>query len=95
MLKYVHVEQLLCKVLWCEHNSSLNWFCWNSLKGTSQIILGLNNRLAALQSHYDQARAEALHGETAFSNVKNTVAEMCLEIDQVRSWGCRLGDFTQ
>jgi hypothetical protein len=40
--------------------------------------------LAALQSRYDQARAEAVHWETALSNIRNAVAEMCLEIDQVR-----------
>jgi hypothetical protein len=28
---------------------------------------------------------EAVHWETALSNVRNTVAEMCLEMDQVRS----------
>jgi hypothetical protein len=46
-------------------------------------MLGLNNKLADLQTHYDQSRTEGLHWETALSNIKDTVVEKGLEIDQV------------
>jgi hypothetical protein len=46
-------------------------------------MLGLNNKLADLQIHYDRSRTEGLRWETALSNIKDTVVEKGLEIDQV------------
>jgi hypothetical protein len=48
-------------------------------------MLGLRNKLADLQARYDWARTEGQHWETALSNIKDTVMEKGLEIDQVMS----------
>jgi hypothetical protein len=47
-------------------------------------MLGLNNQLADLQSHYDQAKAKTLRWETALSHIESTTAEKKLELNQVR-----------
>jgi hypothetical protein len=46
-------------------------------------MLGLNNKLADLQTRYDWYRTEGLHWEIALSNIKDTVVEKNLEVDQV------------
>jgi hypothetical protein len=47
--------------------------------------LGLNNQLADLQNCYDQAKAETLRWEMALINIKDTITEKGLELDQVNS----------
>ena len=51
----------------------------------TQVIMGLNNKLAELQSRYDKTRAEALRWEITLNRIKNTGAEKVLELEQVRT----------
>ncbi|PSN41292.1 hypothetical protein C0J52_09876 [Blattella germanica] len=47
------------------------------------VIMGLNNKLAELQSRYDLTKAEALRWESALSHIKHTSAEKALELERV------------
>ena len=51
----------------------------------TQVIMGLNNQLAELQSRYDKTKAEALRWEIALTHIKNTAAERALELERVRT----------
>lgn len=47
--------------------------------------MGLNNRLAQLQTRYDRAKAQALKWETIISKIKETAATKNLELTQVKA----------
>jgi hypothetical protein len=47
-------------------------------------MLKLNSQLTDFQSRYEQATAETLRWGTALSDIKDTVAERSLELNQVR-----------
>ncbi|XP_039305247.1 coiled-coil domain-containing protein 42 homolog [Solenopsis invicta] len=51
----------------------------------TQVLMGLNNKLAQLQARYDQAKAEALKWETIVSKIKETAAAKNLELTQVKA----------
>ncbi|XP_023289087.1 coiled-coil domain-containing protein 42 like-2 [Orussus abietinus] len=54
----------------------------------SQILMGLNNKLAEIQGKFDRAKAEALKWETIVSQIKAAAAAKNLELTQVNfcSW---------
>ncbi|XP_011880120.1 PREDICTED: coiled-coil domain-containing protein 42 homolog isoform X2 [Vollenhovia emeryi] len=51
----------------------------------TQVLMGLNNKLAQLQARYDQAKAQALKWETIVSKIKETAAAKNLELTQVKA----------
>ncbi|XP_050457372.1 coiled-coil domain-containing protein 42 like-2-like [Cataglyphis hispanica] len=51
----------------------------------SQVLMGLNNKVAQLQARYDRAKARALKWETIVSKIKETAAAKNLELTQVRA----------
>ncbi|XP_012540099.1 coiled-coil domain-containing protein 42 homolog [Monomorium pharaonis] len=51
----------------------------------TQVLMGLNNKLAELQARYDWAKAEALKWETIVSKIKETAAAKNLELTQVKA----------
>ncbi|XP_070158550.1 coiled-coil domain-containing protein 42 homolog [Polyergus mexicanus] len=51
----------------------------------SQILMGLNNKVAQLQARYDRAKAQALKWETIVSKIKETAAAKNLELTQVKA----------
>lgn len=51
----------------------------------TQVLMGLNNKLAELQARYDQAKAQALKWETIVSKIKETAAAKNLELTQVKA----------
>ncbi|XP_012218947.1 coiled-coil domain-containing protein 42 homolog [Linepithema humile] len=51
----------------------------------TQTLMGLNNRLAQLQTRYDRAKAQALKWETIISKIKETTAAKNLELTQVKA----------
>ncbi|XP_018397814.1 PREDICTED: coiled-coil domain-containing protein 42 homolog [Cyphomyrmex costatus] len=51
----------------------------------TQVLMGLNNKLAQLQERYDRAKAEALKWETIVSKIKETAAAKNLELTQVKA----------
>ncbi|XP_072746293.1 coiled-coil domain-containing protein 42 homolog [Anoplolepis gracilipes] len=51
----------------------------------SQVLMGLNNKVAQLQARYDQAKAQALKWETIVSKIKETAAAKNLELTQVKA----------
>lgn len=51
----------------------------------SQVLMGLNNKVAQLQERYDRAKAQALKWETIVSKIKETAAAKNLELTQVKA----------
>ncbi|KAL6259066.1 hypothetical protein P5V15_008987 [Pogonomyrmex californicus] len=51
----------------------------------TQVLMGLSNKLAQLQTWYDQAKAQALKWETIVSKIKETAAAKNLELTQVKA----------
>lgn len=51
----------------------------------TQTLMGLNNRLAQLQTRYDRAKAQSLKWESIISKIKETAAAKNLELTQVKA----------
>ncbi|XP_071561322.1 coiled-coil domain-containing protein 42 homolog [Temnothorax nylanderi] len=51
----------------------------------TQVLMGLNNKLAQLQARYDRAKAQELKWETIVSKIKETAAAKNLELTQVKA----------
>ncbi|XP_024885594.1 coiled-coil domain-containing protein 42 homolog [Temnothorax curvispinosus] len=51
----------------------------------TQVLMGLNNKLAQLQARYDRAKAQELKWETIVSKIKETAATKNLELTQVKA----------
>jgi len=51
----------------------------------TEVLMGLNNKLAQLQERYDRAKVEALKWETIVSKIKETAAAKNLELTQVKA----------
>lgn len=51
----------------------------------TQVLMGLNNKVARLQARYEQAKSKALKWEQVVSNIKETAAAKNLELTQVKA----------
>ncbi|XP_077282049.1 coiled-coil domain-containing protein 42 like-2 [Temnothorax americanus] len=51
----------------------------------TQVLMGLNNKLAQLHARYDRAKAQELKWETIVSKIKETAATKNLELTQVKA----------
>ncbi|XP_018052351.1 PREDICTED: coiled-coil domain-containing protein 42 homolog [Atta colombica] len=51
----------------------------------TQVLMGLNNKVAQLQERYDRAKVEALRWEMIISKIKETAATKNLELTQVKA----------
>ncbi|KAG7206875.1 hypothetical protein KM043_000775 [Ampulex compressa] len=51
----------------------------------SQMLMGLNNKLAQLQTRYDKAKTSVLKWENIVSRIKTTAAAKNLELTQVKT----------
>ncbi|XP_012062971.1 PREDICTED: coiled-coil domain-containing protein 42 homolog [Atta cephalotes] len=51
----------------------------------TQVLMGLNNKVAQLQERYDRAKVETLRWETIISKIKETAATKNLELTQVKA----------